>query len=95
MNNTSVFSNGVLVAIYVIYDILQLKEKYRTEVCSVEEELKKNKEIISQYKDICNRMSERNEKNTSSIKGELDMCEVGSCMCDTNHEYVENKIILY
>ncbi|KAF6038390.1 RABGAP1 [Bugula neritina] len=49
----------------------QLKEKYRSEVCSVEEELKRNKEIIAQYKDICNSMSERNEKNISSYREEL------------------------
>ena len=54
----------------------QLKEKYRSEVCSVEEELTRNKEIISQYKDICNKMSERNEKNAASIRQELDVCKV-------------------
>lgn len=58
----------------------QLKEKYRSEVCTVEEELIKNKEIIAQYKEICNKMSERNEKNSSVLNEDLDVCKV--CLSD-------------
>lgn len=42
----------------------------------MEEELKRNKEIIAQYKDICNSMSERNEKNISSYREELSKFKV-------------------
>ncbi|XP_067941177.1 rab GTPase-activating protein 1-like [Watersipora subatra] len=58
-----------------------LKEKYRTEVCTVEDKLKKSNEIIDQYKDICNKMSDRNEKATSMLKGDLETCKdiIGRC----------------